>query len=174
MRATKEMAKIEQNKKDHAASLGKNPDVIRLTKELEKIKKDNSVLQLVELQYQKEIARRQKRAERARIERESGEQIIDSPLRRAREYALSIANSPSPMKRFLRDGRSSIASDCSPQFRSPVKNSPEKQSPVKNDKSEDNELVFKIKRTSMLTKAKTTQLEPIPQTPEKKKRNIST
>ena len=26
----------------------------------------------------------------------------------------------------------------------------------------------------MLTKAKTTQLEPIPQTPEKKKRNIST
>ena len=44
MRATKEMAKIEQNKKDHAASLGKNPDVIRLTKELEKIKKDNSVL----------------------------------------------------------------------------------------------------------------------------------
>ena len=78
------------------------------------------------------------------------------------------------MKRFLRDGRSSIASDCSPERRSPMKNSPEKQSPVKDDKNDEHELVFKIKRTSMLTKAKTTQLEPIPQTPEKKKRNIST
>ena len=43
-RATKETSNIEQKKKDHRASLGKNPDVIRLTKELEKIKKDNSVL----------------------------------------------------------------------------------------------------------------------------------
>ena len=51
----------------------KNPDVVRLTKELERIQKENSVLMLVELQYQKEIERRKKRAERARIERESGE-----------------------------------------------------------------------------------------------------
>ena len=92
----------------------KNPVVEKLTKELEKIKKENGVLQLVELQYQKEIERRKRRAERSRLERESGEQIIDSPLRRAREYALSIANSPSPMKRFNRHGRESITSDCSP------------------------------------------------------------
>ena len=76
----------------------------------------------------------------------------------------------------MRHGRESITSDCSPQCRSPVKLSPVKCSPDKQspNKYDDNEPILKVKRASMLTKAKTTQLEPIPQTPEKKKRNIST
>ena len=88
---------------------------------------------------------------------------MDSPLRRAREYALSIANSPSPVKRMLKEGRQSIGSDCSPerQSRSPQKFSParytpEKLSPVKLSKVEESTPILKIKRTSALMKAKTT------------------
>ena len=39
-----------------------------------------------------------------KLEEEIGEKILDSPLRRAREYALTIAGSPSPAKRIVRKG----------------------------------------------------------------------
>ena len=39
-----------------------------------------------------------------KLEEEIGEKILDSPLRRAREYASSIAGSPSPIKRIVRKG----------------------------------------------------------------------
>ena len=39
-----------------------------------------------------------------KLEEEIGEKIMDSPLRRAREYASSIAGSPSPIKRIVRKG----------------------------------------------------------------------
>ena len=137
--------------------------MVRLNKELDKIKKEQNLLKLIELQYQREISRRHRRAERAQIERESGEQIIDSPLRRAREYALSIANSPSPVKRLLKEGRQSMGSDCSPERRSrspskfsPAKYTPEKLSPEKLTKVEESAPILKIKRTSTLMKANTT------------------
>ena len=65
--------------------------------------------------------------------------------------------------------------DCSPDChsRSPIKYTPEKLSPEKNFKADDSVPILKIKRTSALMKAKTTVLDDIPQTPEKKKRNIS-
>jgi len=39
-----------------------------------------------------------------KLEAEIGEKIIDSPLRRAREYACNIAGSPSPIRRIVRKG----------------------------------------------------------------------
>ena len=86
---------------------------------------------------------------------------------------MSIANSPSPVRRLLKEGRQSI--DCSPEChsRSPTKYTPEKLSPEKNSKADDSAPILRIKRTSTLMKAKTTQLDSVPQTPEKKKRNIS-
>ena len=45
------------------------------------------MLKLIELQYQREIDRRLKREEQEKLEEEIGEKILDSPLRRAREYA---------------------------------------------------------------------------------------
>ena len=62
------------------------------------------MLKLIELQYQREIDRRLKREEQVKLEEEIGEKILDSPLRRAREYASSIAGSPSPIKRIVRKG----------------------------------------------------------------------
>ena len=142
------------------------PEIVRLNKELEKIEKNQRLLKLIELQYQKEIDRRNKKAERAAIARESGENVVDSPLRRAREYALSIANSPSPVKRLLKEHRGqSIDSDCSPnrcskspQKFSPAKYSADKLSPVKLTKVDDDESTpnIRLKRTSTLIKRKAT------------------
>ena len=39
-----------------------------------------------------------------RLEEEIGQKIMDSPLRRAREYACSIAGSPSPHRQMVRKG----------------------------------------------------------------------
>ena len=39
-----------------------------------------------------------------KLEGEIGEKILDSPLRRAREYAQTIAGSPSPIKRIVTKG----------------------------------------------------------------------
>ena len=69
--------------------------------ELEAIEKNNNMLRLIELQYQREIERRIKQEQKSKLEEELGEKIIDSPLRRAREYACSIAGSPSPVRRMV-------------------------------------------------------------------------
>ena len=139
-----------------------------------------NLLKLIELQYQREIDRRHKQAEKELKEKESGEKVIDSPLRRAREYALSIANSPSPVKRLLKERRNSAESPCSPerysrspQRFSPAKYSPEKLSPEKLAKANAEDPSLLIKRTSMLIKPKATELDSVPQTPEKKKKSIS-
>jgi len=62
------------------------------------------MLKLIELQYQREIDRRKKQEFRFKLEEEIGEKILDSPLRRAREYAMSIAGSPSPLRRMVTKG----------------------------------------------------------------------
>lgn len=62
------------------------------------------MLKIIEIQYQREIQRRLKQEEKVKLEAEIGEKIIDSPLRRAREYACNIAGSPSPMRRMIRKG----------------------------------------------------------------------
>ena len=82
----------------------KNEEHAKLQQELEAIEKNNAMLKLIELQYQREIDRRLKQEERVKLEEELGEKILDSPLRRAREYALNIAGSPSPVKRIVRKG----------------------------------------------------------------------
>lgn len=82
----------------------KNIELQRLKQELEAIEKNNSMLKLIELQYQREIDRRLKQEEKVRLEEEIGEKIIDSPLRRAREYACTLAGSPSPVRRIVRKG----------------------------------------------------------------------
>ena len=63
------------------------------------------MLKIIEVQYQREIERRNKREEQAKLEQEIGEKILDSPLRRAREYAQTIAGSPSPIKRIVTRGQ---------------------------------------------------------------------
>ena len=65
----------------------KNDEFARLQQELESIEKNNSMLKLIELQYQREIERRLKQEQKLKLEEEIGEKILDSPLRRAREYA---------------------------------------------------------------------------------------
>ena len=82
----------------------KADEYTRLQQELESIQKNNNMLKLIELQYQREIDRRLKLEEKVKLEEEIGEKILDSPLRRAREYALGIAGSPSPVKRIVRKG----------------------------------------------------------------------
>ena len=72
--------------------------------ELEAIEKNNNMLRLIELQYEREIERRIKQEQKSKLEEELGEKIIDSPLRRAREYACSIAGSPSPVRRMVQKG----------------------------------------------------------------------
>ena len=72
--------------------------------ELEAIEKNNNMLRLIELQYQREIERRIKQEQKSKLEEELGEKIIDSPLRRAREYACSIAGSPSPVRHMVQKG----------------------------------------------------------------------
>ena len=62
------------------------------------------MLKLIELQYQREIERRLKKEQKVKLEEEIGEKVIDSPLRRAREYACSIAGSPSPVRRIVTKG----------------------------------------------------------------------
>jgi len=62
------------------------------------------MLKLIELQYKREIERRLKLEEKVKLEEEMGEKIIDSPLRRAREYVCGIAGSPSPIRRIVRKG----------------------------------------------------------------------
>ena len=62
------------------------------------------MLKLIELQYQREIDRRKKQNLKEKLEKEIGEKILDSPLRRAREYAQSIAGSPSPIRRIVTKG----------------------------------------------------------------------
>ena len=62
------------------------------------------MLKLIELQYQREIDRRLKKEQKVKLEEEIGEKILDSPLRRAREYAQTIAGSPSPIKRIVTKG----------------------------------------------------------------------
>ena len=57
------------------------------------------MLQLIERQYIKEIDRRKKAAERE-ARGDDCEELIDSPLRRAREYAISLGGSPSPLKKI--------------------------------------------------------------------------
>jgi len=92
--------------------------------------------------------------------RESGEQIIDSPLRRAREYAMGLANSPSPVKHMKNKLGLCESFEISPErcsrSRSPTKFSPEKLSPCREIKDElDNSpVLFKVRRTSTLMKRK--------------------
>ena len=43
-------------------------------------------------------------AEKTKLEEEIGEKVIDSPLRRAREYACSLAGSPSPLRKVVKKG----------------------------------------------------------------------
>ena len=62
------------------------------------------MLKLIEVQYEREIQRRIKHEEKLKLEKEIGEKLIDSPLRRAREYACNIAGSPSPKHRLVRKG----------------------------------------------------------------------
>lgn len=71
------------------------------------------MLKLIELQYQREIDRRKKQETKAQLEVEIGEKIIDSPLRRARDYANHLAGSPSPLKRIVTKG--SFAFEISPE-----------------------------------------------------------
>lgn len=89
---------------EHAVTKTKNAEYARLTQELEAIEKNNSMLKLIELQYKREIDRRHKKEEKDKLEKKLGEKIIDSPLRRAREYACSIAGSPSPCRHELKKG----------------------------------------------------------------------
>ena len=119
------------------------PDIVRLNTELKRIEKEKNILKLIALQYTNEIARRNKKEQRDKQMRESGEQIIDSPLRRAREDASAIANSPSPVKRLKNNLGLSMDFDSSPERcsrsptrYSPTKYSPEKISPVKTNKDD--------------------------------------
>lgn len=100
----KKLGKEEKRVKDHHMTKIKEDEFARLKQELETIEKNNSMLRLIEVQYEREIERRLKQEEKARLEEEIGEKILDSPLRRAREYALNIAGSPSPVKRIVRKG----------------------------------------------------------------------
>ena len=97
---------VRERKKidDHAVTKSKNTEYARLTQELEAIEKNNNMLKLIELQYQREIERRLKKEEKVRLEEEIGQKIIDSPLRRAREYACSLAGSPSPLRQIVKKG----------------------------------------------------------------------
>ena len=83
--------KEEERLANHFLTKNKQAEIVRLEKELAAIEKNNKMLKLIELQYQREIDRRKKKEERDKLEEEMGEKIIDSPLRRAREYAQNIA-----------------------------------------------------------------------------------
>ena len=99
---------IEKEKKkvaDHHMTKLKDNEYMKLQQELENMEKNNKMLKIIEVQYQREIERRNKREEQAKLEQEIGEKILDSPLRRAREYAQTIAGSPSPIKRIVTRGQ---------------------------------------------------------------------
>ena len=81
-----------------------NAEVAKAEAELAAIEKNNNMLKLIELQYQREINRRLKIEEKSKLEEEIGEKVVDSPLRRAREYACSLAGSPSPVRRVVQKG----------------------------------------------------------------------
>lgn len=97
----KKLNREEKKIQDHAVTKCKNAELQKLQQELEAIEKNNSMLKLIELQYEREIARRLKQEEKVKLEEEIGEKIIDSPLRRAREYACTLAGSPSPVRRIV-------------------------------------------------------------------------
>ena len=68
---------------------------------------------MIERQYIKEIDRRKKAAEREKLGEESKD-LIDSPLRRAREYAISLGGSPSPLRK-MRTVKDQYAFQISPE-----------------------------------------------------------
>ena len=122
----KKIKREEKKLDEHEITKSKNVEYARLEKELEAIEKNNSMLKLIELQYQREIERRLKQDEKVKLELEIGEKIIDSPLRRARDYAMTIAGSPSPIKRIVTKG--AFKFEISPEKTMPELREPEKSS----------------------------------------------
>ena len=60
----KQLSKEEKKIQDHQVTKCKNAEFARLQQELEAIEKNNSMLKLIELQYQREIDRRIKQQEK--------------------------------------------------------------------------------------------------------------
>ena len=54
----KRLSKEQQKIENHAVTKNKNAEYARLTQELQAIEKNNNMLRLIELQYQREIERR--------------------------------------------------------------------------------------------------------------------
>ena len=91
----RKIAEVEAEKVDQTQQQAQYSNMGKMQEELAQIEKNNNMLLLIERQYVKEIERRKKIEER----KETGEECIDSPLRRAREYAMSIGYSPSPLRK---------------------------------------------------------------------------
>ena len=157
-RIEKLIAKEEKKIEDHQITKCKNAEYLRLSKELEAIEKNNQMLKLIELQYEREIERRLKQEQKVKLEEEIGEKVIDSPLRRAREYACSIAGSPSPVRRIVTKG--TFQFEISPEkteLRSQKPPIPEERKPsqtnAKAGASETKKSVFGIEPKKSMTTA---------------------